>query len=391
MEQNEGKALSPIFLSLIPNLMGGEGHIIPYHQAVNKAVKQLGWTHLVAVPKTESINELPPQWDACLSSGDLEVDGHIGHKVLRIKQVGDLGISIAHYLRSQVIGRSPVSIIFLERFIHLQLFALAIALLFVPTENLAVWLLYRRDTHHDRTRFIYKFLHKVIEKRLKPGRLQLLTDSELLSHSLSDYFQKAIIVMPIPHTDIDGESLSLKESPKTLCWWPGSPRQEKGWTIIKNLVHTDLDFEEKLCLIAAQSSKLTPILGGIDVKLIEDNLSRKNYIYWLCISDIIMLPYDSVAYQERTSGIFTECIIAGKIPLVTANTWMANECLKYDLNELVLDWSDSKSVFNNILEIMQNKNINDKIKQMQADYKKFHTIEQYAQQIQEIYLTTKNI
>lgn len=221
MSQDEGQTLSPIFVSLIPNLMEGEGHILPYHQSVNKAVNKLGWKHKITVPIDNKVDNLPSGWDACLNNYDLEEEGNIIQKFLRIQGTWQLSISIRNYLQTNVINQSELSVIFLERFIHLQLFALYLALLWVPTDQLSVWLLYRRDTHKDKTRSIYKFLNALIKKQLPPGKFKLLTDSDRLSESLSSYFKETVMVMPIPHTDINHCNINALDSSHILCWWPG--------------------------------------------------------------------------------------------------------------------------------------------------------------------------
>lgn len=385
MLENQGKSSTPIFVSLIPNLMGGEGHIIPYHQAVSQAVNKLGWKHLVAIPTNSNINDLPTEWEGYLSHDDLEAEGNIWQKILRLIGVYKLAITIAKYFKNNVINQSELSIIFLERFIHLQLLSLAIALWLVPTQNLSVWLLYRRDTHKDKTRFIYKFLNDLIKKRLPKGNFKLLTDSELLSQALCDYFQEKVTVMPIPHTDIKVNNLNKNEqSSEILCWWAGFPREEKGWSKIQALVNTSIEDNQKICLIAAKNANLIPIETGLDVKLIENQLTREEYNYWFSISDVILLPYNSDAYGERTSGIFTECIIAGKIPLVTDQTWMSYELLKYDLGELIINWESPQQVFLSILDMTQDNNIKNKIQAMQNSYQNFHCINSYADTMQKL-------
>ncbi|MGP0129422.1 MAG: glycosyltransferase family 1 protein [cyanobacterium endosymbiont of Rhopalodia musculus] len=385
MIENQEKSSTPILVSLIPNLMGGKGHIVPYHQAVSKAVSKLGWKHLAAIPSRSRVGDLLAEWDDCLSNFDLEKEGNFWQKILRLTGVFYLGTTTAKYLQNKVIDQSELSIIFLERFIHLQLFALTIALWLVPTKNLSVWLLYRRNTHKDKTRFIYKFLNYLIKKSLPAGNLKLLTDSDLLGQSLSNYFQENVIVMPIPHAEIKVNNCDIKDkSPGILCWWPGFPREEKGWNIIKKLVNSNLNNSDQICLIAAEKSNLEVTKGGIKLKLIQDKLTREEYNYWFSVSDVILLPYDYQAYGERTSGIFTESIIAGKIPLVTDKTWMAYELLKYNLGELIINWEIPEEVFISILKIIKCSYIKNKIKAMQNSYLNYHCLNSYAEVMQKI-------
>ncbi|MEB3308670.1 MAG: HAD family hydrolase [Snowella sp.] len=382
------KARSPLFISLIPNLMGGEGHIIPYHEAVSQAVKKLNWDYQAIMPIHPGNQNLPQDWNACLLDTDLEAEGRGLEKLLRIKEAYALGVSIANYFRQHQKSDRP-TIIFLERFIHLQLFSLTIALYLIPKNNLQVWLLYRRDVHQDKTRFIYKFLHQIIHKLLPDNQLRFLTDSDFLAHSLSNYFQEKMTVMPIPHTKIHCPDKAFNLDNQIYCWWPGSPRLEKGWDTLKAITQAKVQSGHKICLIAAENANFTEAKDGIKIKAVKNNLTRDEYTTWLCLSDIILLPYDADAYKERTSGIFTECIIAGKIPLVTPHTWMAEELKNYQLEALIIDWKDPQIVCNTILTVMASPDIKNQILAMQKNFKQFHNSGTYADTLKQIFFETK--
>jgi hypothetical protein len=373
------------FVSIIPNLLGGEGHIIDYHKSVGQAANLLNWKHFVACVPDPRWQNHPHSWHPCLRGDNLEVEGNVLQKLARCKSVIQLGLSIARYLRDKILSRSDYTILFIERFIHLQLLAIFLSLLLLPRQNLAVWLLYRRDTHRSKTRWIYKVLNDAIARLLPPGRFSLLTDSKLLSQSLSQYFQKTVAVLPIPHTEIVRCDRVPKNSPEILCWWSGPPRAEKGWDVIKSLVGTSSRLCDRICIIAARSSQLAPISGGVKVQLIEDNLEREAYIKWMNTCDLILIPYDSEAYCERTSGIFTECIIAGKIPLVTPHTWMARELSQSELDELILDWAEPEIVLEKILQISASLEVQNKVLKMQQKYLHFHNPESYANMMQSIF------
>lgn len=374
-------------ISIVPNLVGGEGHTIPYHQAVNKAVELLEWNHQVFVPQTAIDYSFLSHWLPCLYPHDLEAESSFFQKVINIYHAFRLGISLQRNVKENSLEDSQLTILFLERFIHLQLFALCIAVWLLPSKNLCVWLLYRQDTHNSKTFVIYKLLNHLIKLKLPKSHFKLLTDSELLKQSLSVKFEENLKVMPIPHTDFKVNSQPIKSNSQDIiwCWWPGSPRLEKGWKTIQSLSEISFKQGNKIGLLASNNANLIPHSQGIQVKLLSSHLSREEYDHWLAFCDIILLPYDAIAYQERTSGIFTEAIIAGKIPLVTPNTWMAYELEKYGLqDDLVLSWEDPETVLNRVLEIVNNPHIEEKRQTMQAAYQAFHNVKQYAQGFQEL-------
>ncbi len=372
-------------VSFIPNLVGMEAHVLPYHQSVGKAARIIDWQHIVIFAPHPSVRELPSNWIPCLSSNDLEMDGNLLQKITKILSAFKLGINGANYLRNKILNNSEHTIIFLERFIHLQLLALVFTLLLIPTEKISVWLLYRRDTHKAKTKFIYNFLNNTIKRILQPDRLQLLTDSELLSKSLSNYFRNPVMVMPIPHTDVIISDIFLDKTNKIVCWLPGSLRPEKGLEVMKYLVNCVTEEAKKICVVVAKSSGLTSIVDGVKVELIKNNLTRAEYSQWLMTCDIVLMPYDSKAYSERTSGIFTECVMAGKIPIVTKNTWMANELYKYNLEELAIEWEDTERVILTILKVSNEATIKAKIVSMQKQYETFHNIESFSQRMKFIF------
>lgn len=375
----------PTLVSIIPNLVGGEGHIIPYHKAVTEATKILGWEHKIAYSNDINLTNIPENWTGCLKGANLEDETNFLGKILKFIEVIIFAKTIVNYLKIQVLPTSEKNIIFIERFIHLQLFALYLAILFIPKKDLHIWILYRMDTHNNKTRLIYKTINLLIKNRVSANNFKLLTDSELLSKALGDCFQEKVIVMPIPHTESINNDKKVIKNDEKVCWWAGPPREEKGWNCIKLLTQYQSPDTKNFCLVAAKSSQLISVKGGIKVKLIEDNLTRIKYKKWLANSDIILLPYDSKAYKERTSGIFTESVIAGKITVVSPNTWMAKELAKYHLEELIIDWTKIQEILNAFNTILKSYDILDKIKIMQAKYQEFHNIKTYANTMKNIY------
>jgi glycosyltransferase involved in cell wall biosynthesis len=372
-------------VSIVPNLLGGEGHVLDYHKSVGQAADLLNWKHSVACVPDFHFHHYPPFWHPCLQGGNLEAEGNGWQKLGRIGSVFRLGRSIFRYLKEKVLPQSDRVILFVERFIHLQLLAIFLSLLFLPRQKLTVWLLYRRDIHRSKTRWIYQVLNHAIARLLPPGGLVLLTDSERLRDVLSPYFQKTVRVLPIPHTEILHGDRFPRSTSEIFCWWSGPPREEKGWEIVKSLVETPCKECENICILAAKSSQLRTVAGGVKLQFVENNLIREDYIKWMNTCDIILIPYDSKAYRERTSGIFTECIIAGKIPLVTPDTWMAQELFKYDLQALVLNWEKPREVFGAIAEISKSPEIQSKLTQMQRSYSEFHSLSNYTQNFKSLF------
>lgn len=383
-------AKNPLFISIIPNLVGGEGHIIPYHNSISSAINLLNWQHEVIYSGDKNSINLPTNWLNVLDGGKLESDSNLWGKLAKFKDVINLAKSLNNYLE-KIIHDNPERdiIIFIERFIHLQLFALYLSLVNsnIPKEKLFIWILYRRDFHNHKTKSIYKLLNKSLKNLVKPNHFHLFSDSKLLADSMSKYFQESMTVMPIPHTEFS-EKESNFNLDNIICWWAGPPREEKGWQTIRELTKSQNKLANKFTIVACKSSQLISHEKGTKIILTDDNLSRSEYVNWLLKSDIILLPYDSVAYQERTSGIFTESIIAGNIPITRSQTWMARELLKFELEELIINWENIEEVFAEIKNILLSSTIQNKLKIMRQEYRNFHNLNNFAQQFKNCYLNS---
>ena len=110
---------------------------------------------------------------------------------------------------------------------------------------------------------------------------------------------------------------------------------------------------------------------------LKSSLSRKEYENEFYKCDIIILPYDSNNYAEKTSGIFVECISIAKLVLVSDKTWMSTELKKNNLNELIIkDWG--KLNLKRFVEKLDMINTNKKLKKMRNKYIKFHNEENFV-------------
>ncbi|MGI0482418.1 hypothetical protein ACN4EE_16750 [Geminocystis sp. CENA526] len=370
----------PIFISVIPNLMGGEGHIIPYHVSINKATKILNWHHEVIYSPEENLPILPDNWYGVLRGNKLENELNIFDK---LKEIIIFSRSIFRYFQDKLSqqkldDKARSNIIFIERFIHLQLFSLWLAVLFLPKKDLYIWVLYRHNFHQHKTKFFYKLLNKLLKNSVKKNHFALFSDSELLANSMTKYFDEPFTVMPIPHTDF--VTKSVDDNDRIICWWAGPPREEKGWTIIKKMSECVTPLADKFTLVTAKSANVRMVDKGVKVIMTEDNLPREDYEFWLSKTDIMLIPYDSIAYQERTSGVFTESVMAGNIPVTNKDTWMAKELLKFGLDKLIIDWDNPEQVWQKIYDIVHCEQTKTQLKIMQKAYSDFHNLDNFAHQ-----------
>lgn len=397
------ETLPPTFMGLALHIYGGKGHVFSYHKALGDAIRLNGWIHLAIVSPDLKLPELPDEWEVeYIDSGVLDYERPEIIRLLKclnlwlfIKSMYVLGRDFARVLRKELESRSNRKIIFLESFNPLQLLSVVLSLLFVKRSRVSVWLMYRGGPdwggrkHRLMSKsfsMLFRATNPIIRLLVGKENLVLLTDSEILSKSLPKYYKNPVHLVPIPHTPGQyRNSLSdTKSHDQVICWWPGAPRAEKGLDIIHRLASLKDKDAHQITLVAAKSTNLSAQEGCVRMETVEDKLARQDYENRFFTSDFILLPYDQAIYSESTSGIFTECIVAGVTPLVTKGTWMAYELEKRDLGELAIDWG-SDSILQQIIGLATNDSIRQKIRAMQDEYRSFHTIPSFAHALDSLY------
>jgi hypothetical protein len=380
---------SPHIVSFLLDDDGGAGHVYDYHRAVSQATEQLGWVHSVHLTKRHALDHTPNHWHADLSPLLLRSEEH--SNTARIKALDAMSKSIAKVLNEK--SEQP-RIAFLEAFSASHLIAFTNAFRTIRKGNWHIWLLFRgiQSMNTAWRRILYASLLKSLHASTT-GRLTTMTDSELLSSELKNVFQRAFYTLPIPHAPALTDTTSsvrhsIPEAPIS-CWWAGAPRPEKGIEAMKHIVGLADDSSKKLTVIASKSAGLRKSLTKDGVNLIEtdDALPREEYQRIMTSVDFILLPYDPIAYQHRTSGIFIEAINANRIPLTTRGSWMGAELERHELDSLALPISDwlSDTITNRIVTLVGDSNTRKRLETMAKSYATAHSSQSFAAAMKSIW------
>lgn len=367
-----------------PWLYNELGHSLIYTQHVEKASKLNGWSFLALLPKKSLVPDLPKHWKKEINCPTVrhwfeaieKRPYRRPPKRIRAKQRALYYYSTLKQLLSIFSeNKNTQKIFFLEAFAQTDLVILANLLKFLPKKNVSVWIVHRYPANtlgSDVARF--ERCHK---KFIEMGvSLKLLTDSDLLQSDLTKTFKVPVYVLPIHY--IKFEQVKFKKPKnKVICWWPGLIREGKGLSIIQDFVCSESQYNEQIQLVINENAELKPHDASPQVIYVDNHLSREDYLGWMNKSHVILLPYLDKHYQKSTSSIFLEAIMAGTIPLVYPNTWMAHELEKYELDRLVLDWNPS-SLSEKVICISRDDEILEKLRKMCHAYYKFHSLENYA-------------
>jgi len=351
-----------IIYSVIPSLRNELGHFYEYHLALSKAAKINNYEHIKIISKIAKIPSTDNTWKKLLFEINYK------KKWKNFKNIFPL-IFVFKKIKKYKKG-----IIFLEDFNLIILLLILIAAIFVRPE-IELWLFHRFEYEKTFSKGkAYKLIHFLLEKIFNKKKVKYLTDSELIKKINENFFKRTFHVFPIPHVYFYEEKKNIEKQLRHF-WWPGGLiREEKGLKHIKKLTKI-LKESDNINIIMADSAK--NLMSNKNAIFVPTNLCRKKYEDLMINSDLILLPYISDLYRYRTSGIFVEAVVSGSIPVVSKNTWMAYELLKFDLQELVMDW-ESPKIIEELKNICDSINFKEKLKIMKDNYKKKHSVENYA-------------
>ncbi len=352
-----------MFISICPFLKGIGGHDIPYQESLRLALNEvlqfkvlttiaaknlklpnfylallpiytaktnvLYWCRYILVVRKEIINSMMPKCTLFIESFGL---GHL------------LGLGMAIMLSNRRIDRLIILIrtnLIVNKFPKIIAFKVA---LFFLIEILRV---------------------KVV----------FATDSMLVSNFLNKKFQIKATVLPIPHANFQRQQqLNEKSDPNgpMACWMPGLSRPEKNYELAAKLIISSSKLNQNTLWMPSSLKKEV----GIQGKHIyfDTALSEEEYQNTLLKCDVVLLPYDSQVYEMATSGIFIECIIAGKYPITSKNSWMSFELARHELDELSISWNEPKaeSELDKTFKMLKDKSLLFKMQKMREEYLGFH-------------------
>jgi glycosyltransferase involved in cell wall biosynthesis len=111
----------------------------------------------------------------------------------------------------------------------------------------------------------------------------------------------------------------------------GRPRADKGSDALLRVVELCAR-ELPGCRIVVQLPAKGPLRApeGLppNVEAVETGLARPRYFELLASLHVVVLPYDPRLFGQRTSGVFSEAVAYGCVPVVPAGTWMAEMLAK---------------------------------------------------------------
>lgn len=360
------------FISMTPLMLDASGHHYTYFTAIHKAASLIGIQAITVIPKKCNV-KLDKSWKREF--------GYSKNRWFRAL------INLYDYCRIVFkLRKEEVTILYECTVPHL--FEIVIASLCFHKKGNHVWLFFR-DTIPENTikRWWQKNLSKILMLILRDD-LTFVTDSELIAKTMKRLVRKSVHTLPIPHAESFStkENYQPKKNSRLLLWLPGCPSQAKGLEHLRTLLFSKDPKAQQMTLMISERARNdfdNIPLSTMHICFLKEVLSIEEYTTVMARADFIVLPYSPKTYIHRTSGVFTETIVAGKIPFVKAGSWLAYELLKYDLGDLIVDWDDPY-LPSKMLDLSQNPSILNKLSNMQRSYKEYHSITNFARKMWKI-------
>lgn len=204
----------------------------------------------------------------------------------------------------------------------------ALMRVFPGEDRPAMALLVRRDLSEEGREAAQRALSRA-KSVWGEDRLRFFTDSEGLSEEYSRLGLYRFMTLPIPHLP----SPPVPRAGIHVAGFLGDAREEKGYPWLPDVVEAarDLRFLVQSNLPQGGASRevhearLLLQTNPREIEMTLDPLGPAQYADLLHRTDLFLLPYDRVAYRNRSSGVLLEALSLGRPVVVPSGCWLSRQ------------------------------------------------------------------
>ncbi len=186
---------------------------------------------------------------------------------------------------------------------------------------------------------LYRYATKALRQATIDEKLFFITANPRFAERLEKVTLKSVTEYPVPmYYDLPGMSgkvpgAAMRDG-RVQVSILGHSRTEKGWSLIPDIVRLCRETIPRAAFFIQVSPEGMKKQWGSDfdflhamddVELFLGPSDEAQHRHHLRQSDILLLPYDGLAFQQRTSGVFAESVAFGKVAVVPRGTWMAEQ------------------------------------------------------------------
>ena len=349
-----------IVLSSAAALSSFRGHSFNYHCAVRDALKLASIEYKVLIPKNNPITVKDDLWELSPQL-PTKLVGEISSKILRffIYTYHSLCITFAWILFYRKFSKNADVIVFYEtggNFLDEALISFALKI--IGKKPFAVWYLIRGLPVTKKFQLLLKISIFFAGLFAGKGRLSLCTDTVTLRDNLKIELKSEVTCLPIPHASnisTHNQTIGQIKLDGLKIWGLSCLGENKGEGYLVSLLkNIDRDCKVEVVVRSAFLEK-NKIPACSRIETVSNELNAQQFMSLLQNCQVVLLPYFgglAEAYKLSSSGIFVDSVAAGLLPLVTKDTWMEFELNRFNLNELVVDWSNYNT-FSDLCELIE--------------------------------------
>ncbi|MDA8231419.1 MAG: hypothetical protein M0006_08770 [Magnetospirillum sp.] len=180
----------------------------------------------------------------------------------------------------------------------------------------------------------YRDVFTLIREAGLADRFVFFADTDALAAYFSDLAGMAVTTVPIPHTRHPDVPTSRPDNDAPTVGFAGGGHRGHGFHLLPFVVErfsnlaaagrlrfeiqaNTADARDELISLARLALKWMP------AAVHDGALSPRDYYGLIARSDICIFPYLGLQFRTQSSGVFAEVLAYGAVPIVPANTWMA--------------------------------------------------------------------
>ncbi len=203
--------------------------------------------------------------------------------------------------------------------------------------------------------------------------ISLSVETDILQKEILDYVNEHFPIMPLFTSKLDeyGEIKNLETTirdKKVLTVYLPSMSPDRGYELVCDLIllakenKTFSLFKFVLRNQNVNNDNIKKVLEKVSAssEIIEGILPEEKYVQLMLDADIILIPYKKEDFYARTSGVYSDAVLAGKPVIATRQTWVGQQIIKYNNGvtfegENVQDFHDALiKLHNNFLKCSRN-------------------------------------
>ncbi len=307
-------------------------------------------------------------------------------------------------LRRLVKKNNGQSICYFNTVQSYHLFSIFFALLFYGNKFhkfIATLRMSNRRSNGDKSKRFILYQFSLFLLKFFNKKIIYVTDSELLKAEFSADFKIDAAVLCIPHVPVPltSSNITLSANQITIGILGGVRESKNSIDVAKALVDLEkfhYDSMKNLKFIFHNFGPLNPVISKylanaskLNIVVRADALDDAMYYDDINNCDVILLHYSPDFYHSVTSGVFLEAVCLGKHVIVSNNTWMSDQCIRYNFGQVIYeDKIDKESILNSILFVKDNlNNFNKRSLQISHFYRSFHSPQKFVCELLDLVVT----